>query len=191
MSPTLIELVPIFKDSLLVIATGFVTFLAAGRQIQAQNRQAHNRLMLEKIERASALCQLVYDGHRSQCRNLKRNWIKKRSAYFEQDRHPGAEMSELKTIIRCYFPELSVQMKLMDTGHNPLKNTFRDLADGAASPTPDELAEYDDLLASVAANFDKMESGTTALKQGLANESGRYLRRRLWPRVSYWLGRKA
>lgn len=189
MPQTLIEFLNIFKDSLLVIATGFVTLLAAGRQIQAQNRQAHDRLMMEKIERASALRQQVYDGHWSQRRNFRMHWIGNREQYFIRDKHPGAEMNELKTIVRCYFPELLPQLEKMDAGHGPLKEQFRELSDGAAMPTADDRAEFAALRDSIQVHFLKMEGGTTVLKKALANEANRYIRRRRWPQVRAWFAR--
>lgn len=56
--------------------------------------------------------------------NAKRFLPRDPVTYLQQRNHSGAEMSELKMLIRSYAKNLSASLEAIDNGHKPLKNPF-------------------------------------------------------------------
>ncbi len=82
------------------------------------------KVKIEKLERIYSLCQKLYDGHKKQVNNARHNLPQRRNDYLENRTHPGEEMSEIKMLVRSYFPELEDHMVDLDNGHSKLKSSF-------------------------------------------------------------------
>lgn len=141
----------------------------AGALLQARLNEKSNKLRLktEKLERAYFLCQAVYDGHTREVIIAKRYLPDNPEKYSEHRKHPGAEMSELKMLIRTHAQKLSTSLKSIDNGHEPLKKSFRELDHLVlAGVTPDKLKleeRYDqwDLF------LKNLSKGSSEIKKGL------------------------
>lgn len=120
----LTELISSLSGPLNVIAGAFATLLGMVIQTRMTGAQAKSKLRLEKLERAYSLCQLVYDGHLREIKNFKSYRQSQPSDFLKNRKHPGAEMSELKMLVRCYVPEMSSEIERLDNGHGPLKRMF-------------------------------------------------------------------
>jgi hypothetical protein len=130
------ELLTALKDPLMLLGGGFMAMLGAIVQNRLGSSQARSKLRLEKVERAYSLCQQVYDGHLREINNAKLNRLTQPTEFLKNRRHPGTEMSELKMVVRCYFPDLDGYLKKLDEGHAPLKAMFTAAEDIARSGSP-------------------------------------------------------
>ncbi len=121
----MVEFIEAFKDQINLVLGALIAYLSFVAQGRITHRQAQEKLALEKIERCYALCQAVYDGHLREVGNLEQNLEKAPAAFLAQRRHPGAEMSELKMLLKCYTNGLDHYIPALDTSHKPLKDNFR------------------------------------------------------------------
>lgn len=117
----------------MLLGGGLVAMLGAIVQNRLAGSQAKIRLRLEKLERAYSLCQQVYDGHLREINNAKTHRLNNPSEFLRLRQHPGAEMSELKMIIRCHFSDLEGDLEHLDSGHAPLKRLFIMIENSARS----------------------------------------------------------
>ncbi|MDE1965511.1 MAG: hypothetical protein KGI42_16600 [Xanthomonadaceae bacterium] len=103
----------------------------AGGLIQAtfNERRERIRLRASKLERSYQLCQAVYDGHKREI--LKAHHLLPNNAAKFKDvrQHPGAEMSELKFLLRAYSPGVLDSLERLDKAHRPLKDSFATIDD--------------------------------------------------------------
>lgn len=134
-----------FKDQINLILGALIAYLSFVAQGRITHRQAREKLALEKIERCYALCQAVYDGHLREVGNLEQNLEKAPAVFLAQRRHPGAEMSELKMLLKCYTTGLDRYLPALDTSHKPLKDHFRRyevMCRAGSAVTPEDAARY-------------------------------------------------
>lgn len=111
------------------------------------------KVKIEKLERIYSLCQKLYDVHKKQVDNAKHNLPHKRDNYLENRSHPGEEMSEIKMLVRSYFPDLKQHLHKLDEGHTNLKSTFEKLDNdltksGYVGPTPPDSLVSDLAISS-------------------------------------------
>ena len=121
----MLDLIDAFKDQINLILGALIAYVSFVAQGRITHRQAQQRLALEKIERCYALCQAVYDGHLREIGNLEQHMATAPAVFLVQRRHPGAEMSELKMLLRCYTDGLDRFIPALDTSHKPLKENFQ------------------------------------------------------------------
>ncbi|MEZ0231231.1 MAG: hypothetical protein ACAH12_00195 [Methylophilaceae bacterium] len=128
-------------------------------------KNTKKQLLATKLERAYVLCQLIYDGHKREISNAKKNLPNNIPEYLNKRNHPGAEMSEVKLILRGYAPNISNNLTFLDNGHEPLKLAFIELDEKINSgsiPTSVELSTlfkvYDNHLKTLSVGSNKVKA---------------------------------
>jgi hypothetical protein len=172
---TSVEVIAALKEPLMLLGGGFMAMLGAVVQNRLGSSQSRSKLRLEKLERAYSLCQQVYDGHLREINNAKLNRLNQPAEFLKNRRHPGAEMSELKMVIRCYFPDLGEDLKKLDEGHAPLKAMFTTAEDLARSGSP---LSQEDFLA---------DSKQSELLLGVLGEASNQLKLKLAARARSYI----
>lgn len=124
------------------------------------------KVKIEKLERIYSLCQKLYDGHKKQINNARHHLPHNREEYLENRVHPGEEMSEIKMLIRSYFPELINFMDELDNGHKNLKATF-DQIDNDLATLPQTVSAP---LESVMGDLKEISNGSTLLKNKVSQK---------------------
>lgn len=114
---------PTFVDSFLWV-NPLGTFIAGVFVFYLNERNGRRKLRIEKLEKIYMLCQKLFDGHKKQVDNSRNNLPSKPKDYIKNRTHPGEEMSEIKMLVRSYFPELEPKMKNLNAAHNFLKTEF-------------------------------------------------------------------
>lgn len=172
------EFIAVLKDSLNVLLGALAALLGALVQVRLGERRERERLRTEKLERAYFLCQAVFDGHKREITNAKRFLPNEAEAYLQQRNHPGAEMSELKMLIRSYAKELAPSLRSIDNGHEPLKKSFREL-DGLilGRETPSQV-DFEDRFKQWDVYLNALSQGSSEIKTGLEKELGKLVSRR-------------
>lgn len=166
------EIISALTESLNILLGALAALAGTLLQARLSERNNKRRLKAEKLERAYLLCQAVYDGHNREIINAKRYLPNSPEKYSEHRKHPGAEMSELKMLIRTHAKELSGSLTSIDSGHEPLKQSFRELDRvilSGALPNADALAarfnQWDIFLKN-------LSKGSSEIKKGLENKIG-------------------
>jgi len=123
----MIETIEALKPLLLVILGSLGSIWGGILLFRVSDNSRRNTLLCSKLERAYELCQRVYDGHKREIGNARTFLPLEPSKYIEKRCHPGIEMSELKMLVRAYFRDLEKHLDTLDSGHNPLKESFAKL----------------------------------------------------------------
>jgi hypothetical protein len=123
----MIEIIDALTPLLLVILGSLGSIWGGLLHFKISDNSRRNSLLCSKLERAYELCQRVYDGHKREIGNARNFLPLEPSKYIEKRCHPGVEMSELKMLVRAYFRDLEKHLDTLDSGHNPLKNSFAKL----------------------------------------------------------------
>ena len=82
------------------------------------------KTILEKVEAAYALCQKAYDGHHREITLYEQTYTRDTVTYLHKRKHPGQDVSDLKMLIRCYFPAIESALEELDLSHKVLKKKF-------------------------------------------------------------------
>lgn len=139
-------------------------------QIRVSEKNTKARLKAEKLERAYFLCQAIYDGHKREIANARKNLPHYTERYIEERRHPGVEMSELKMLIRGYIPSLAPLLESIDNGHAPLKKAFTALDNQVLSKEPFASGDPEGKLRTWEAHLQAVSKGSSAIKSGIEKE---------------------
>jgi hypothetical protein len=111
-------------------------------------------------------CQKLYDGHKKQINNARHNLPHNRGEYLENHVHPGDEMSEIKMLIKSYFPELINSMDKLDSGHKKLKAIFDQIDNDLATSTLTVSTPPE----SVMGNLKEISNGSILLKNKVSQK---------------------
>lgn len=169
-----VEILGAMKEFFAVLGGALAATLGAVVQSRLANVQAKAKLRLEKLERAYALCQLVYDGHLRELNNFKKHGISDAEEFLKLRKHPGAEMSELKMLVRCYIPKLESDLQALDKGHGPLKQMFAKLEVDARLSEPLPMDVFQRECAEAESHLQVFEQASVTLKQKIAAEARKY-----------------
>ena len=124
---TTLEFLAWAKEPLNIVLGATAAIIGGLIQSRRDQKQSNARLKAEKLERAYSLCQEIYDRHKQQVDIARLYLPSDRASYRDARKHPGAEMSELKMLVRCYSPSLAHLLESIDAGHKPLKVRFAEL----------------------------------------------------------------
>jgi hypothetical protein len=165
-----------FKDQLNLLLGALITYIGFYIQGRLSAKQLRNKLLLEKIERAYTLCQLVYEGHKREIENARKNFLSNRKVYISKRKHPGQEMSELKMLLRCYVPELNPFEVTLNLSHKPLKDElFKILDESTSIEKSFDSAEFDSVMIKCDDHLKHLGETTVQLKKKLAGIAGSYV----------------
>jgi hypothetical protein len=163
-----------FKDQLNLLLGALISYAGFYVQGKVVSKQAKEKLLLEKIERAYTLCQLIYEGHKREISNARLNFLTNRELFISNRLHPGKEMSELKMLLRCYVPELISFEKTLNVSHKPMKEEiFQQLDDAAIHGRSIDANSFELLMTECDRHLTHLGETTVNLKQKLAIEAGR------------------
>jgi hypothetical protein len=119
-----------FKEiiSSLNIVLGALCALGGAMIQQRLSAKSKKReLLVQKLERAYELCQLVYEGHRREINNAKKHLPVEKEKFIKERNHPGNEMSELHMLINSYAIDLKSELNNFADAHGEIKDSFREL----------------------------------------------------------------
>ena len=121
-----VEVTELFK-SLNVVLGALCAIFGAFLQSRYNEKHKQKALLCEKLERAYSLCQNIYDGHKDEIKNALAHLPLNKDEFLNNRNHPGKDASELKMLLRSYFPDIKHHLEQFDQGHTPLKEGFYDL----------------------------------------------------------------
>ena len=147
-----------------VLAGGLMAILGIHSQARLGASQERRRLRAEKLERAYLLCQAVYDGHKQELVKARRLLPAQTTEFSQSRKHPGAEMSELKMLVRCYAAAYAHDLKGMEDAHSALKKGFLDLEDRLGTASPDDLQQN---IEAFLPHLDALGLGADVMKRSL------------------------
>ncbi len=164
------EFLTILGESVKILLGALAAIMGAYIQSKLADKNSKAKLKTDKFERIYALCQAVYDGHKSEISNARKNFIKKPEKYLENRNHPGSEMSELKMLIRSYSPDLEELITNIDAGHRPLKEIFDEFDKLALSKPSMTQSEFDEKLVICNLRLIDLGNGANVIKSRIAKQ---------------------
>lgn len=165
------EFIKALQQSLQVLTGGLVAIIGAVVQNRLTANREKTKIRLEKLEATYVLCQSTYDGHLREINNAKSLWKNGLSGqeYLKNRHHPGAEMSELKMLVRCYFPQMDAVLSPMAAAHADLKKTFVHLDDAVRLAQPHTQADWAVFCTQADEALDRLGQASMELKNALAS----------------------
>lgn len=156
----------------------FAGIVATGIQ-RAITYREDRKLFVERMEDAYRLSQELYEGHHGEILKARSVGNKTSEQWFDNRRHPGKQMSDIKMIVSGYARHLQRDMVPLDQGHSALKECFLSIDRAIQSgDTPLDACRRQDAV------FDEslvlLGTGVNAIKNGTSQEIYRRFRRFGW-----------
>jgi hypothetical protein len=164
------EILKYIVTSLNVVLGAVCALGGALIQSRLSEKMKNQRLLVEKLENAYKLCQLIYDAHRKEIINAKNNLPQCIEDYLKERNHPGTEMSELRMLVNSYSREFIDELEKIGCSHSKLKQSFRELDTIVIENGSIDQDELDLTYEQWKRDLDFLGSASRELKISLSNK---------------------